>query len=91
MAKTNSAKENETTIKNTELEQTVETVAPKTENKVPSFENKREYVLTSKKHIDGKVSGSTGIITFDKNGNATVNAVEAEHFAKIPGYTVKEK
>lgn len=51
----------------------------------------RKYVLNSERHRGGRVCGSAGIIEFDGDGNALVDAAEARRFASIPGYTVRER
>ena len=48
-------------------------------------------VVFNPKLAGKNVFGVKGIISFDKDGKALVEEIEAEHFAKVPGYEVTKK
>lgn len=51
----------------------------------------KEFVVNNPAKANKKLCAITGIIEFDKDGNATVGYADADYFSKIEGYSVKEK
>jgi hypothetical protein len=52
----------------------------------------KEFTVINPNNKNSKVFGMNGdIIEFNEKGEAKVKLADAEHFSKIPGYTVKEK
>lgn len=51
----------------------------------------KKFVVNNPAKANKKLCVITGIIEFDKDGNATVGYADADYFSKIEGYSVKEK
>lgn len=86
MARTTTQTQDKPVTVETETKPT-ETVTVETETvKTPKATDKVEVVNTTL--ANKSVYGVNGLIEFDDKGKALVSLVEAEHFAKIPGYKV---
>lgn len=51
----------------------------------------KKFVVNNHAKSNKKLCAITGIIEFDKDGNATVGYADADYLSKIEGYSVKEK